>query len=901
MKQIHFDMSYDKKLIFLSKKLTLNINHKEKMISLDKTKLHLVSLKSKNMKTSALLKKLRKVLKLQSTTYHFSSKIVKKLRDSYFKSKKIIQSKNLANLEEVISNKKQDCERLEKMWNPLIEKADKINDELNKSMEKIKNNQQNGDPKQKEFNLEREYKKLILSKQSLLLKAQGKRKTLSACEKSVKDLNFKIMRLRYSSYNNILMKKSQKHISYLYKRIYWRFRNPIRYILSKPNWKKIDLVSAMMNILHIKNKSTCLKGVLLWEEVGREVHKERDNDWKTYFNKLIKGRQIKIFNNQNNKYRRFRSLKKSRHLLFIKLREIEPKRKTKSSTKKLVSKKKHFEEKMGKNILASDKIRERYEKLLTSSKKKIKFIKTKLVKNVIKDAIHRRLFQLNLIKNRMKKKIYSLKGKFYKNHKGFLKLRSKYMSQVRYCILKKNIAKKKCDDTFLKKKLDKLANSKDVKNNEKWDVQSKIFQINKDIIEQNKVTDLMKTENFEEDEVKKFFNDLIENFFLEKTEHLPLNFIRDIQRLFLTQNFIKNLSQNVAKKKQTYILNKLTKDVESKMKNISLIRKLVEIEQTSKVSQNSGKNSKKTDNKSPKSKYNMKRLELLEKLNKEKVTLQNQKYAMIKKIEMAPLDDKNMGIKVDKLVKNAAYDTKRKLVRFDKKKKYLLLQFSKRQEEYNRAKLKLKNAKTDELREILNKIIHRKQIKLKEAFTDLHSMEKRYDILKRRINLLVNGELARKVLESNEKWMAKLSVMQKRIEKFDKNIEKEKKVLDLRSQNYARYTNEQIMKKYSNKNEKVQKQVATTANKKKTKIMNKLILSSIEKIKIMKARLIDLLNQKKYYVNLFNKESEKLINVIKSKYHLDIKEEINNRKKCMLNVSKLIAKDMKAKTKNVHN
>jgi len=97
------------------------------------------------------------------------------------------------------------------------------------------------------------------------------------------------------------------------------------------------------------------------------------------------------------------------------------------------------------------------------------------------------------------------------------------------------------------------------------------------------------------------------------------------------------------------------------MKNISLIRKLLKIEQTSKVKKSvSKKVAEQVNSKiSSESKNNTKKLELLEKLNTEKVTLQNQKYSMIVKIEMTPLNDKNMGTKVDKLVKNAAYDTKR--------------------------------------------------------------------------------------------------------------------------------------------------------------------------------------------------------------------------------------------------
>jgi len=306
---------------------------------------------------------------------------------------------------------------------------------------------------------------------------------------------------------------------------------------------------------------------------------------------------------------------------------------------------------------------------------------------------------------------------------------------------------------------------------------------------------------------------LIENFFLQKTDNLPLNYLHDIQRLFLTHSFVKNLFENVASKKQTLGLKKLSDKIESKVKNISLIRKLLEIEQTSKVEKSGSKKDKKTEK--DKSEKFIKRLELLEKLNTEKVTLQNQKYSVTLKIEMAPLNDKNMGEKVDRLVKNAAYDTRRKLIQFENKKKYLLLQFSRRQEEYNRSKTKLKNALTSELRAIMRKITYEKQIKLKQAFDDLHKMESIYNILKKRIGSLVNGELARKVLESNQKWMAKLKIMQYRIDRLNKNLEKESKVLGLRSWNYARYTNDKIMKKYPSKDNK---QKPTVKN---TKAMNK--------------------------------------------------------------------------------
>jgi len=59
-------------------------------------------------------------------------------------------------------------------------------------------------------------------------------------------------------------------------------------------------------------------------------------------------------------------------LLYIKLRDIEPKVKAKTDEKALSKKKKLYNEKLGKNLLTSDKIREQYEKLLKSSKKKIK-------------------------------------------------------------------------------------------------------------------------------------------------------------------------------------------------------------------------------------------------------------------------------------------------------------------------------------------------------------------------------------------------------------------------------------------------------------------------------------------------------------------------------------------------
>jgi len=69
----------------------------------------------------------------------------------------------------------------------------------------------------------------------------------------------------------------------------------------------------------------------------------------------------------------------------------------------------------------------------------------------------------------------------------------------------------------------------------------------------------------------------------------------------------------------------------------------------------------------------------------------------------------------------------------------------------------------------------------------------------------------------------------------------------------------------------------------------------------MKARLVDMLNTKKYYQNLYNNEASKLVNVIKTRYKINIEQEMKNRSQCMKNVRKLIAKDMKAKTKNVHN
>merc|ERR1712194_838734 len=69
--------------------------------------------------------------------------------------------------------------------------------------------------------------------------------------------------------------------------------------------------------------------------------------------------------------------------------------------------------------------------------------------------------------------------------------------------------------------------------------------------------------------------------------------------------------------------------------------------------------------------------------------------------------------------------------------------------------------------------------------------------LSRRIGLLVQGELARKILEAKEKWLAQSDLMQDRIDEYYSKIAKQKKLLDLNSWEYANLQNPAIHKKFS--------------------------------------------------------------------------------------------------------
>jgi hypothetical protein len=155
----------------------------------------------------------------------------------------------------------------------------------------------------------------------------------------------------------------------------------------------------------------------------------------------------------------------------------------------------------------------------------------------------------------------------------------------------------------------------------------------------------------------------------------------------------------------------------------------------------------------------------------------------------------------------------------------------------------------------------------------------------------VQGELARKILEANERWLAQSDLMEGRIEEYYRRIAKQKKLLELNLWQLKGLQNLRIKKKYQNV---ASESKTMNSTKDKLKKMKKTIKFQTAQIKMMEARAVDAEKLKKNFKLLKKEESKNMTAVIKQTYKFDIEQQITTRKRCMSNLKKLIKKDMKS-------
>lgn len=369
----------------------------------------------------------------------------------------------------------------------------------------------------------------------------------------------------------------------------------------------------------------------------------------------------------------------------------------------------------------------------------------------------------------------------------------------------------------------------------------------------------------------------------------------------------KYVTDHLANAAEGKSLKKLSDSIAASTKDITSQRKLIKFEIQAKSQK--ALRAKAQDLASAKGKVGMqkedgrmlipmKKLEIFQELKDQKRKSVNEYYGLMKKIELKPLSKENLVLKVQYLVSSTAYDAKIKKRSLQRKVAWATSELKKRKEEHRRTVLKLENAKTSELKAILEKIIESKKQEVSSAAKKLKDLGQKMAELSRRIGLLVQGELARKILEAKEKWLAQSDLMQERIDEYYSKIEKQKKLLDLNSWEYANLQNPEINKKFSRKAGLMQRiasnSKAINSTKSKLAKTKKTLESQIAKIKMMKARAVDAMKIKQDFKLLKKKESKNMSAVIKEVYKFDIEQQITTRKRCMSNLKKLIKKDMKS-------
>jgi hypothetical protein len=393
---------------------------------------------------------------------------------------------------------------------------------------KIKKNQKSGYPKKREWQLEENYKIFFKSKISLIAQYETQANSIKNCGKVVKNLEFLLMKIRYRSVDHIANKWAAKKIETLSNKTTWRLNNSIRFILTKNEFEKKDLDEKMAKILKIKNNTNCLKGVLLWEEVGREVTKERERDWLSYFTLDVKNGLFAKFKSLEAIYAALKTQEALRANAYVRLSKIHVKIRAGSENPNI---KDSLDEELRKikiNYFKSDLLYEKFSKAIKKAKNSIQKIQARIVKKIMRDGVARRVWLMKKVRNTMTKKIRKLKKRFFKVQKKLAHLREVYHEKIDSCLMK---SAKNCDKSKLRKRLGTLANRISPRVEKRQKINEQVFRMNKEKVRYSKEIRSVKKEALEKDAVLLFLERLTENYIGQKTANYPLEFIGSIQRL----------------------------------------------------------------------------------------------------------------------------------------------------------------------------------------------------------------------------------------------------------------------------------------------------------------------------------------------------------------------------------
>lgn len=353
-----------------------------------------------------------------------------------------------------LDKKMSDCADAEVKWKQRIEKARTWRAKLNELLALIKKNQENGDPKKQEWQLEENYKLFFKEKINLIAKYERKEKSIKKCGANAKNLKFKLMKIRYRSYDETISMWAIKKITKLRNTKTWLLSNPIRHILTKNEFEKKDLSKKMKKVLKLKNQSQCLKGVLLWEEVGREVTKERERDWLSYFTPQVKEEIFDTFKGLKKIYDDLKNHEQLRAKAYIALSKnnVRMLSKSESQNPNLKDELNMVSRKIKRNYFKSDHLYSQFEVAVKKAKKTITKVQERISKGIMKDGLRRRISLMKKVRRTMRKQIKKLKKKFFRAQKRLVALRKVYHEKIDVCL-----ATSACDKSDLRQSLAELA------------------------------------------------------------------------------------------------------------------------------------------------------------------------------------------------------------------------------------------------------------------------------------------------------------------------------------------------------------------------------------------------------------------------------------------------------------
>lgn len=503
-------------------RIKVNIVYNKKFLKLNKTLTSTPKAQTSSKAKSDLKKHTAALTGLIATykKYTKSSEGVKKERESllakikgYETPFKLTHKKYLARQESKLAKrlgkKMLACEALEAKWKTEIAKAKTWRAKLEHMYANIKKNQKTGDSKKREWQLEENYKIFFKSKISLIAKYETQAQSIKKCGKQVKNLKFLLMKIRYRSVDHIAGKWAAKKIESLSSKTTWRLNNSIRYILTKNEFEKIDLDEKMAKILKIKNNTSCLKGVLLWEEVGREVTKEREHDWLSYFTPDVKNGLFATFKGLEAIYAALKTQEALRANAYVRLSKIHVKIRAGSQNPNIKDELDQESRKIKMNYFKSDLLYERFSKAIKKAKKSIQKTQARIVKKIMRDGVARRVWLMKKVRKTMTKKIRKLKKRFFTVQKKLVYLRKVYHEKIDSCLMKSG---QNCDKSDLRKRLRTLANRIEPLVEKRQKINEQVFRMNKEKVRYSKEIRSVKKEALEKDAVALFLERLTENY-----------------------------------------------------------------------------------------------------------------------------------------------------------------------------------------------------------------------------------------------------------------------------------------------------------------------------------------------------------------------------------------------------